>query len=383
MEIVHACGKKLPKRRFIMSKLKKFFFSLIALIYIMGCLSGCTPAGTSEHGGAELKIITTIFPEYDWVRNVLGDNPAQAQLTLLLDSGADLHSYQPTASDLLGISTCDLFIFVGGESDKWVKDALKSAVNKDMTVINLLETLGDSLKEEETVEGMQESGHDHDHEGHDGEEHDHDHEGHDGEGHDHEDHNGEEHDHDHENHDEDEVEYDEHVWLSLRNAGIFVNTVASALQKLDPANASSYKKNADAYIERLNDLDKDYKKTVDEAPVKTLLFGDRFPFRYLVDDYGLDYYAAFSGCSAETEASFATVTFLAQKLDALSLPSVLTIERSDQKIAKAIIDSTRDKDRNILTLDSLQSVTRNDIESGVTYLSVMENNLCVLKEALK
>ncbi|MCR5520873.1 MAG: zinc ABC transporter substrate-binding protein [Lachnospiraceae bacterium] len=366
-----------------MSKLKKFFFSLIALIYIMGCLSGCTPAGTSEHGGAELKIITTIFPEYDWVRNVLGDNPAQAQLTLLLDSGADLHSYQPTASDLLGISTCDLFIFVGGESDKWVKDALKSAVNKDMTVINLLETLGDSLKEEETVEGMQESGHDHDHEGHDGEEHDHDHEGHDGEGHDHEDHNGEEHDHDHENHDEDEVEYDEHVWLSLRNAGIFVNTVASALQKLDPANASSYKKNADAYIERLNDLDKDYKKTVDEAPVKTLLFGDRFPFRYLVDDYGLDYYAAFSGCSAETEASFATVTFLAQKLDALSLPSVLTIERSDQKIAKAIIDSTRDKDRNILTLDSLQSVTRNDIESGVTYLSVMENNLCVLKEALK
>lgn len=388
-----------------MSKFKKAFAAFITIFYIVGCLSGCTSGATGSEKNDKIKIIATIFPEYDWVRNVLGDKADRAELTLLLDNGVDLHSYQPTASDILKISGCDMFIYVGGESDNWVDDALKNATNKDMTVINLLETLGDSVKQEELVEGMQESEHHHDHEDHDHEDHDddhdHDHEDHDDdhdEDHDHDDHD-EDHEHDHEDHDHDdhddedeghghhhhdgEPENDEHVWLSLRNAGTFVNTISEALQKLDPDNASSYQKNAEAYIKELNSLDNEYKAAVDGASKKTLLFGDRFPFRYLTDDYGLNYYAAFIGCSADTEASFETIAFLAQKVDELSLNCVLTIEKSDGKIAKTVIESSSDKNRKILVLDSLQSVTKKDVESGATYLSIMENNLSVLKEALK
>ena len=396
-----------------MSKFKKAFAAFITIFYIVGCLSGCTSGATGSEKNDKIKIIATIFPEYDWVRNVLGDRADRAELTLLLDNGVDLHSYQPTASDILKISGCDMFIYVGGESDNWVDDALKNATNKDMTVINLLETLGDSVKQEELVEGMQESEHhhghedhddDHDHEDHDHEDHDddHDHEDHDHEDHDddhdndHEDHDDDHdhEDHDHEDHDDEdeghghhhhdgEPENDEHVWLSLRNAGIFVNTVSEALQRLDPDNASSYQKNAEAYIKEFNSLDNEYKAAVDGASKKTLLFGDRFPFRYLTDDYGLNYYAAFIGCSADTEASFETIAFLAQKVDELSLNCVLTIEKSDGKIAKTVIESSSDRNRKILVLDSLQSVTKKDVESGATYLSIMENNLSVLKEALK
>ena len=396
-----------------MSKFKKAFAAFITIFYIVGCLSGCTSGATGSEKNDKIKIIATIFPEYDWVRNVLGDRADRAELTLLLDNGVDLHSYQPTASDILKISGCDMFIYVGGESDNWVDDALKNATNKDMTVINLLETLGDSVKQEELVEGMQESEHhhghedhddDHDHEDHDHEDHDddHDHEDHDHEDHDddhdndHEDHDDDHdhEDHDHEDHDDEdeghghhhhdgEPENDEYVWLSLRNAGIFVNTVSEALQRLDPDNASSYQKNAEAYIKEFNSLDNEYKAAVDGASKKTLLFGDRFPFRYLTDDYGLNYYAAFIGCSADTEASFETIAFLAQKVDELSLNCVLTIEKSDGKIAKTVIESSSDSNRQILVLDSLQSVTKKDVESGATYLSIMENNLSVLKEALK
>ncbi len=391
-----------------MSKFKKAFAAFITIFYIVGCLSGCTSGATGSEKNDKIKIIATIFPEYDWVRNVLGDRADRAELTLLLDNGVDLHSYQPTASDILKISGCDMFIYVGGESDNWVDDALKNATNKDMTVINLLETLGASVKQEELVEGMQESEHHHDHEDHDHEDHDddhdHDHEDHDDDHeHDHEDHDDDhDEDHDHDDHDEDhdhgdhddedeghghhhhdgEPENDEHVWLSLRNAGIFVNTISEALQKLDPDNASSYQKNAEAYIKELNSLDNEYKAAVDGASKKTLLFGDRFPFRYLTDDYGLNYYAAFIGCSADTEASFETIAFLAQKVDELSLNCVLTIEKSDGKIAKTVIESSSDRNRKILVLDSLQSVTKKDVESGATYLSIMENNLSVLKEAL-
>lgn len=344
---------------------KKALAVIITLIYITGCLSGCSGTAGSPDGSDKLRIVTTIFPEYDWVRNVLGDRIDHADITLLLDNGVDLHSYQPSASDILKISTCDLFIYVGGESDKWVDDALKNATNKNMTVINLLETLGDKVKEEEVVEGMQESEHEHDH--------DHDHD---------EDHNDEDHDHNH-HHEGGEIEYDEHVWLSLRNASALVKAVSDALCKLDPSNAVDYQKNTDAYTAKLDSLDNDYKAATEAAPVKTLLFGDRFPFRYLVDDYGIKYYAAFVGCSAETEASFETIKFLADKVDELSLHSVMTIERSDQKIAETIVKSSGTKDQKILTLDSLQSVTSKDIENGTTYLGVMQSNLSVLKDALR
>ncbi len=341
--------------------MKKASSLIIAVLLIASCLSACSSGGRQPAAEAgKLQIVTTIFPEYDWVMNILGDNPAKAEVTMLLDSGVDLHSFQPTAVDILKISTCDLFIYVGGESDEWVDDALQEATNKDMIVIDLLDVLGDAVKEEEVIEGMQEEDHDHEHEG----EEDHD----------------EDHDHEHE---DGEVEYDEHVWLSLRNAAVLVNRISDAFQKLDPDHADAYKKNAAAYVEKLNALDAEYRAVVSAASVRTLLFGDRFPFRYLVDDYGLSYYAAFVGCSAETEASFETVAFLAGKVDELSLSAVLTIEGTDHRIAETIVQNTQTKGQQILTMDSMQSVTAKDVQNGTTYLSIMEKNLSALKDALK
>ena len=275
--------------------------------------------------------------------NVLGDEKKNADVTLLLDNGVDLHSYQPTAEDILKISECDLFIYVGGESDEWVEDVLDQAKNKDMAVINLLESLGDTVKEEEVVEGMQ---------------------------------------HEHE-HDEEEVEYDEHVWLSLKNASSLVGTISEKLSQIDKDYADTYKKNAESYRQKLSELDAKYQAAVDGASVKTLLFGDRFPFRYLVDDYGLSYYAAFAGCSAESEASFETIVFLSQKVDELNLKAVMTIEGPNHKIAETIKENTGSKDQVILSMDSMQSVTSKDVKDGASYLSIMEKNLDVLKEALK
>ena len=327
--------------------MKKALSLILAVLLAVGCLSACGSGAArpaAQAGGP--KIVTTIFPEYDWVMNVLGDNPAGAEVTLLLDTGVDLHSFQPTAADILKISTCDLFICVGGESDEWVDEALQEAANKDMIVIRLLDVLGDAVKEEEVIEGMQEEDHDHEHE-------------------------------------EDEIEYDEHVWLSLKNASVLVESISDSIQKIDPDHAESYRKNAAAYVEKLNALDAEYQSAVSAASVSALLFGDRFPFRYLVDDYGLSYYAAFVGCSAETEASFETITFLAQKADEFSLSAVMTIEGTDHRIAETIVQNTQTKDQRILTMDSMQSVTAKDIENGSTYLSIMEKNLSVLKDALK
>ena len=329
--------------------MKKFISAVVAGFLALGSLTACNSAGAK--GNNKLQIVTTIFPEYDWVMNVLGDKASDADVTMLLDNGVDLHSFQPTAADIMKISSCDLFIYVGGESDEWVEDALKEAVNKNMIVIDLLDELGDAVKEEELVEGMQgEDDHDEDHE------------------------------HDHE---EGEVEYDEHVWLSLRNAQVLVKSISDALQKIDSANADTYKKNADSYIESLKALDADYKAVVDAASTKTILFGDRFPFRYMVDDYGLTYYAAFVGCSAESEASFETITFLSKKVDELSLPVVLTIEGKDKRIAETIIENTASKTQKVLTLNSIQSVSSSDVKNGKTYISIMESNLSVLKEDLK
>lgn len=332
---------------------RKYMSILVAGAMVASCLSGCTGVSTKKDDG-KIKIVTTIFPEYDWVTNVLGDKADDVDVTMLLDNGVDLHSYQCTAEDIMKISDCDMFIYVGGESDTWVDDALKEATNKDMVVINLMDVLEDSVKEEEMVEGMQEGEHNHDHE------------------------EGEEHEHE-----EDEVEYDEHVWLSIRNAVAIVESIEEGLEKIDSENAETYKANADVYVEKLNELDGKYTEAVENEKKDTILFGDRFPFRYMVDDYGLNYYAAFSGCSAETEASFKTITFLAGKVDELGLKAVLTIENSDQTIAKTIIENTDTKDQEILTLDSMQSTTSKDVENGVTYLSIMESNLEVLKEALK
>lgn len=362
-----------------MHQSKKRFSILLSLLLVLGMLAGCggtqastaVPAQDSAPETKKLSVVTTIFPEYDWVRQIAGDNMDNIELTMLLDNGVDLHSYQPTVDDIVRISECDMFLYVGGESDEWVEDALREAVNRDMAVVNLLEVLGDAVKEEEVVEGMQEED-EHDHEDEDRDHEDHDHEDED------EDHNHEEHEHHHE-----EVEYDEHVWLSLRNTAVLCQEIADQLGAIDPANKDAYAANAAAYIGKLNALDAQYEATVSAAPRKTVLFGDRFPFRYLADDYGLDYYAAFVGCSAETEASFETVVFLAGKVDELGLPVVLTIESADGKIAETIVQNTAAKSAKILQMDSMQSTTSQDVKNGETYLSAMEGNLEVLKQALQ
>ena len=333
--------------------MKKITALLLALFVLVGALAGCGKQNDTNKTD-KLSIVTTIFPEYDWVREILGDKADNAEITMLLDNGVDLHSYQPTADDIVKISDCDLFIYVGGESDGWVEDALRNAANRNMKVINLLEILGDSVKTEEIVEGMQEE---HEHE--------------DAYAHD----DAEEHEH--------EEEADEHVWLSLKNAKMLVRVISKALQELDPDNKDIYAANADAYVKKLSALDADYQAAVDAASNKTILFGDRFPFRYLVDDYGLRYYAAFVGCSAETEAGFETISFLAKRVDEWKLPCVLTIEGAQHKIAETIVQNTTTKNQKVLTMDSMQSTTTQDVKNGTTYFSVMEKNLSVLKEALR
>ena len=380
--------------------LKRFLSTSLSAALIIGCLSACgtsteentgstaqtTPTTTRETSEDKLQIVTTIFPEYDWVKQILGENAANAELTLLLDNGVDLHSYQPTAEDILKISTCDMFVYVGGESDEWVEDALAEAENKDMKVINLMEIMGDSAKEEEIKEGM-EAEHDHDHHDHEeGEEHGEEHEAEEhGEEHEDEEH-GEEHEaeeHEEHEHEEGEVEYDEHVWLSVKNAKTLCGAISDDLCEIDPENAETYKANLDEYTKQLDTLDSSFSELAAGAENKTLIFGDRFPFRYFVDDYGLDYYAAFVGCSAETEASFETIAFLSGKLDELGNDTVFTIENSDGKIAQAVIDNSTAKDQKIAALDSMQSATSKQIDEGVTYLSVMQSNYDVLSDALK
>ena len=196
----------------------------------------------------------------------------------------------------------------------------------------------------------------------------------------------EDHDEDHDDghhHEEGEVEYDEHVWLSLKNAKVLVNAIEGGIEVIDPANKDSYKTNADSYVAKLDELDKKYEEAVKNATNKTVVFGDRFPFRYLVDDYSIDYFAAFVGCSAESEASFETIAFLAGKIDELGLKTIFVIENSDKKIAETVKASTKSQDQSIVEINSLQSITSKDIENGVTYLGTMEKNLEALSEGLK
>lgn len=321
--------------------MRRIVSALLAAVLLAGALAGCAGPGDSE---SRLSIVTTIFPEYDWVRQIMGERAGDADITMLLDTGVDLHSYQPTAADILKISQCDLFIYVGGESDSWVDDALASADAKKAVVINLLEVLGeDIVKEEEFVDGMERGDAD----------------------------------------DDGERDNDEHVWLSLKNAALICEYISGKLAEIDPDHKDTYAASTEAYIKQLTALDNEYQSAADTASTRTLLFGDRFPFRYLVDDYGLEYYAAFSGCSAESEASFETIVFLSQKVDELGLGVVLTIDGVNHKIAETIIETAEAGSVDILSLNSMQSITSSDVKDGVTYLSLMEANLEVLKDALR
>lgn len=326
------------------TKITTLFISLVlGMGLLLTACGGNAKVPSSSNDEDAISVVTTIFPEYDWAKQISEGSSADIDLALLLDNGVDLHSYQPTADDVIKITTCDLFIYVGGESDEWVDDALENAVNKDMIVLDLIDILGEKAKAEEVVEGMEEEEDEDEHE---------------------------------------EAEADEHVWLSLRNASLFCEEIAEAFKQLDPDNAATYDSNLASYKEQLAALDEEYKQVAENAEYKTLLFGDRFPFRYLVDDYGLDYYAAFPGCSAETEASFETVMKLSQKVDELSLPVVMKTENSDGKIADTIVDNTKDKNQKTMALNSMQSITSEDAKKGVTYLGIMEENLETLKSAL-
>lgn len=328
------------------SKIVKASFGAAAALFILLAINSSLFAKAKKTDKkskpSNISIVTTIFPEYDWVRQLLGENPQKAELTFLLGNGIDIHSYQPSIQDVAKISTADIFIFVGGESDGWVKDALKNAKNKDMIVLNLMEILGDKVKEEEIVEGMECEGED----------------------------------------DHEDAEYDEHVWLSLKNAKVICEKITEAICQKDRANANSYQNNLSEYMAQLDELDRLYSAVIKEAARDTLIFGDRFPFRYLADDYSLNYYAPFLGCSAETEASFKTVIFLANKMDELDSKYIFRIESGDEKLAKTIIQNSRKKNGQVLLLDSMQSVSSKQAQS-TSYLKIMRENLQALQKGLE
>lgn len=309
--------------------MKKTIAILLSVIFVVLSVSSCATQKVSD----KKSIVVTVFPEYDWVMNIIGDLSEEYEVNLLLKNGSDLHSYQPSTKDMASISSCDLFIYVGGESDFWVEKALENPMNKNRTVINLMEILGTMAIEEEGEEG-------------------------------------------------EEPEYDEHVWLSLKNAVLFSKHICTELSRIDDKNAKKYLENTANYLSRLTELDEQYSKVVNESSFNTLIVADRFPFAYLCKDYNIQYYAAFDGCSADTEASFETVIFLAEKLDESGLNCVLKIESSDDSLPTTIINNSKNKNRKILTLNSIQSVTMKDIESGTTYLSLMQSNLDILRDAL-
>ena len=315
-------------------KLKKLMTGVLAAFMLAGC------APKQQQNTTKLKIVATTFPQYDWIREIIGKDNTNVDLQLLMKNGGDLHSYQPTAGDIANIADANLFVYVGGESDEWVDDALKEKTNKDMKVVNMMQTLGDDIDEEE--EGLEKESEDHDYE---------------------------------------EIEYDEHVWLSLKRAQKIVKAIADELGELDSTNAKKYQENAEAYIAKLAALDKSYESTVNTVKNKTWIFADRMPFHYLAKDYGITTYAAFNGCSTETNASFNTIVSLAKYADELGIKHIMTIEGSDKKLAKAVIENTTDKNQDILKLNSLQSVSQSDIDKGLTYYGAMEENLKVLAQS--
>ena len=323
--------------------MKKLIALLLSVLLITACFAACggktdTPDTPADDSG-KLNVVCSIFPQYDFIKAIAGD---EVNLTLLLDSKTDLHSYTPTADDIMTISKADLFINIGGESDDWAEDVLSSAANDKLHVVSLLK-LVDAV-EEETLPGMQE-----------------------------------EEEHEEAEHEEDGPEYDEHVWTSLKNVIKIIPALTDVLCELDSGNTALYQSNSSAYLAQLEALEAKYSDTIGKAARKTLLFADRFPFRYLADDYGLTCYAAFSGCSAETEASFETMTFLVDTVKEQHLPFVLMIDGSDGSVAETV---SRQSGAEIRTLNSCQSVSPDDIAAGASYLTIMENNLAVLSEVL-
>lgn len=317
------------------------FFSALLLA---ASLAACTaqPAENTVDDETAIDVVTNSYAAYDWVKQIFADDTDHIRMTYLLENGVDLHNYQPDAEDIRKIADCDVFIYVGGESDRWAADAIRSSGNSHLLAVNMLACIGKLAKEEEVKEGMQ----------------------------------AEE--------EEEEPETDEHVWLSVRNASVISGVIFNQVSSLvtDPEELKQITANYENYQAELMKLDQEYAKAVSAADLDTVIFGDRFPFRYLLDDYGIDYYAAFARCSAETEASFETVRFLAEKADEIGARNILTIETGNQKLAETIINNTQTGDQGILVMNSIQSVNTEEVKTGLSYLEVMRENLEVLKQAL-
>ena len=332
----------------VKSKLIKTFSTIVLALAIGLSFCGCDSLFSKKEDDGKISIVCTIFPEYDWLRNIIGDGHSNIELTLLIDDGADVHGFQPSTDDIVKISTCDMFVYVGGESSTWVDDAIANVTNKDMVIVDVVDAIGQDALEEEIVEGMQVEEHgDHDEEGHDG-----------------------------------ETEFDEHVWLSLSNAQIICATLVDELCALDPDNAPDYRLNESLYVEELQQMDAAFREVCGNSARNTIVVGDRFPFRYLVNDYGIEYYAAFVGCSSDTQASFETIAFLASKVDELNLPWIIELEGSTLGLAQTIIDSSASGGQEIIYLNSMEFISDEDIQNGVTYVDIMQSNLDALQIAL-
>ena len=331
-------------------KIKKLV--VLAAAALIFC--GCSPADNGTEG---MTILTADFAEYDWVREILGDNPSGISLERLNESGQDMHSYQPSVKDMVKISDCSLLIYAGGESEFWIDEAAESSDKSPESILSLMEVLAHDPKLSERYEGTA-GAHDHEHEHH---------------------HDEGEYEHDH------FEEYDEHMWLSLKAAPVFIEKITEAICGLDPVNSTYYEKNSRNYIEKIKDLDNEYEKVAEAAREKGdafILVADRFPFVYMTEDYQLSHMAAFPGCSAETEASFATILELSDAIDIHRPGGVLVLKKSDTALAHTVINNSSLKELPVLRLDDMQSVTSDDVEAGCSYFSVMAENLTALETAL-
>ena len=324
---------------------------LPALLLLTGCAGSAKETADSTEN-EKLSAVATIFPQYDFLRAIGGDH---LDIHMLLSPGAESHSFEPTPGDMITVSECDLFAYVGGDSDAWVETILDSVDTSNKEVVTLMDCV-DTVAEE-TVEGMETHGHAHDHEDEDT------------------DHDEDSHDHEDESH----GEQDEHVWTSPKNAMRIVQKLCDALCRLDPENADDYQANTASYLASLTSLDEEFSDVTANASRHTIVFGDRFPFRYFADAYGLDYYAAFPGCSSESEASAKTLSFLIDKINEEQIPVVFHTELSNEKMTDCICEATGAKK---LLLHSCHNVSKDDFENGATYLSLMEQNVAALKEAL-
>ena len=332
-----------------MKRIASFFLAL-ALAF---SLTACTvPVEKADDG--KIQIVATLFPYYDFARAIAGD---RADVTLLLSPGREAHSFEPTPLDAVTISESDVFLYNGGEGEYWV-DSMLGAAGENIAVIARMMDYVDAL-DEEYVEGMQ---------GADGHDHDHEHGSHD------------DHDHDHEDeHDSDEIEYDEHIWTSPKNAVVLCRAVCDAICRADAENAAFYRANCENYCAQLEDLDARFAALCESAPRRLLIFADRFPMLYFCREYGLDYRAAFHGCSGDTEPSLATIKFLIDKVEDENIPVVYTIDFGTKKVAAVVSECTG---AAIETLYSMQTVSRADFDAGETYLTLMERNFEALRKGL-